>query len=1384
MSLSNVDDKAYYKLVLENPKACSDYFYEIFTMFFECIVLGYFQVVDFWYRFEWQMRGSPHVHGVMWLSNAVDVKMLESKFEEVKISVINFFDRLISCETPNPNFVDVGTHPCSVKIADTTCVEDDLSALINTVQMHECSKRCTNDGKTKCKYGFPKDLRENSDLVLSKRKYYEFHGKRNHPNINQYNTIWLRSLRSNCDFGAILSDGGFRHYIAKYASKSEVKSRPLLDILSSILSGINESTSVRSTIQRSFMAALVERDYSAQEVHHLLCGKKLFSCSRSFVKVNLKTSNWKYHMNLDDDVLKDSYNHILYSYSKRPLKLHNVCLLQYVEMFNIEKYSVRRRKAVAVVFPRLRCHGDNIDLEEIARQLVLLYVPWIDLDEICGNGNQWQDIMRKYNLSINLLPYYKGQEATESMNELISSDNENDDVSEESGPTCDKDDWMLFVGASVGENTSSHPVQEFVVTSWVRNYCSSEDGLTFMKFIDDAKKEGIEHVLRYRDQNIKLSEDQKHIINLASCQISCIKDGSGLSNFPQLVLCQGAAGSGKTLVIAELECMITEAFGNDSALIIAFTGSAALNANGRTIQSALRLQFDNKSKDVIDLKGDTLRAFEEKMRNVKFLIIEEFSMVGCRLFNIINRRCMQMKSSTEPFGGLPVYMFGDLFQLPPIGDTPLYNLNIDPFKTIAYSGSILFRSLVHTKFFSACHRQRDQEFLNFLENLSYGIVTVPGQMYISDRFEENMTHEEIESFSDAVHLFQHVKATEDYNKNKLLELGKPIIQICAKNNNFYAKCSSDDLACNLQNTLELSIGARVMLRSNLWTEGGLVNGCIGYVEDVLYCNEIDEEYPSIIMVKFDSYFGPTLSNGCVPITRITRSWTVNNIHCTRYQFPLTLAYAITIHKSQGLTLSKCVLHFDCAEIMSGIFYVSMYRVREKTDLMISGNFMGSPLFRINSANYKAKIAGRQWLMERSRFEVTKEKVTKEKYWLHYSSETFKSYGNTSDSHSETHQRLAPVVKSPVERRQDHMMPSCSSEEAAISSSNTMQYRPAEHLEALSSPPGPSSSGTNGSRNEMVHHNTRTPTESEGNSSDSESENHHSLPSALKRQMSSCSSPAPASSSSNSMPQPGAEHSEALTSQPGPSSTSGNNRSGNVIEQHNARPATESEASVNRNQQGSSSPNSVPPPQHLPEDVAEGGGATARERFNNRNQQVTPLRKCSELVPGRRYKIMNLSRTNTQYGPAIRALIEDDRSPTGRSFIYLPVRFRSMSDEDITELNSQANSSDGLFIVYNGRVDHLGEASSKRVLYPGLSETSKFFCEQYLSLGYNSLSGTLHTIDIPDVVMGNIFHALKVVGDRCKGCNGNHKLWTIAGGNVKKSNMLRFLGETSDNIPYI
>jgi len=410
--------------------------------------------------------------------------------------------------------------------------------------------------------------------------------------------------------------------------------------------------------------------------------------------------------------------------------------------------------------------------------------------------------------------------------------------------------------------------------------------------------------------------------------------------------------------------MVTQAFGPESVLIIAFTGSSALNANGRTIHSGLRLVFDNVNRDVVDLKGESLHLFQEKNKNMKFLVLEEYSMIGTRLFNIINRRCMQMKSNTEPFGGLRVFMFGDLFQLPPVGDTPLYNMNVDPDKTFAYSGSLLFKSLVRTKFFSGYHRQNDRCFVEFLENLSCGIVTQSGRDYIEGRFEENMDVNEIDSFSDALHLFQRVKEVEVCNRRRLLELRRAVLSIIAENNNSYAKASSDDLANNLQNVLEVCVGARVMLRINLWTEGGLVNGSIGVVEDIVFCDGDEEDKPSFILVKFENYYGPTLENGCVPISRILTSWIVNHMYCTRYQFPLTLAYALTVHKSQGLTLNMVVLHFDSAEMSPGLFYVAMSRVREKEHLMICGSSVNSPLFSIRTSNYRIKLEGRDWLLGR------------------------------------------------------------------------------------------------------------------------------------------------------------------------------------------------------------------------------------------------------------------------------------------------------------------------------------------------------------------------------------------------------------------------------------
>lgn len=364
------------------------------------------------------MRGSPHVHGILWMRNAPDVKFLEEKCDELKHAIIEFLDKIICCETPNINFVDVGVHPSSVKILDVIDEKEDLAALINNVQMHTCSNKCTNNGKSSCKYGFPKMLREVSDLVMNKRKYYEYEGKRNHPDINKFGELFLKCTRSNGDVTGVLSDSGFKQYLSKYVSKGEVKSLPLLEILTNVLHAATNNSSVKSSVQKSLMAALVQRDYSAQEVHHLLSGKKLYSCSRIFVKLNLKDTQWKYHVDLDESgEIKDNCNHIFHSYSKRPKSLEKVCLLKFMQLYNTQNYGVRRRSAVVVVYPRLKLAGDESDEQEVARQLVLLYVPWRDLEGISHDARGWVNIKLEHNLDATHLPYYSAAKALEPSSE-------------------------------------------------------------------------------------------------------------------------------------------------------------------------------------------------------------------------------------------------------------------------------------------------------------------------------------------------------------------------------------------------------------------------------------------------------------------------------------------------------------------------------------------------------------------------------------------------------------------------------------------------------------------------------------------------------------------------------------------------------------------------------------------------------------------------------------------------------------------------------------------------------------------------------------------------------------------------------------------------------
>ncbi|XP_052129901.1 ATP-dependent DNA helicase PIF1-like [Frankliniella occidentalis] len=191
---------------------------------------------------------------------------------------------------------------------------------------------------------------------------------------------------------------------------------------------------------------------------------------------------------------------------------------------------------------------------------------------------------------------------------------------------------------------------------------------------------------------------------------------------------------------------------------------------------------------------------------------------------------------------------------------------------------------------------------SFENNISEGVVTKQDYEILKTRMKGAVAN--YNDFDDALHLFA-TKEVRNFNISKLAELRDnnnalvPVLKVEARTNCVKAKIASTDEAQGLEQNLYLARGCNIMLRTNLWLAKGLVNGAMG--SDV------------------------------VPVPTMLSSWTNrHNESLSRIQFPISLSYACSIHKSQGLTLSKAVVHIGEKEFALGLTYVAMSRV---TDLL-------------------------------------------------------------------------------------------------------------------------------------------------------------------------------------------------------------------------------------------------------------------------------------------------------------------------------------------------------------------------------------------------------------------------------------------------------------------
>lgn len=289
-----------------------------------------------------------------------------------------------------------------------------------------------------------------------------------------------------------------------------------------------------------------------------------------------------------------------------------------------------------------------------------------------------------------------------------------------------------------------------------------------------------------------------------------------------------------------------------------------------------------------------------------------------RLYQIDSRlRQARPAKRDQPFGGISVMIAGDLRQLPPVFDMPLYevpNRHSSLLESQGYNLYHLFDKETY-KLVDQMRQQgdRNQAFRQDLADLA--VNKFSEEQY--ERWRQQMCPAEMQKkdperwqdfLNNAIMLAGRKADLVHYNEERLLKLGTPICLSAAVNKPPAAKSFMADKAGGLVNEIFLAHGARVLLTRNLWSESGLVNGAHGYIRYIVYREGTDHTtnpppMPDLLLVEFPGYTGPSFRddmNKIVPIVPMSHCWsTKGHENMTRIQFPLLPGYAITIHKAQG-----------------------------------------------------------------------------------------------------------------------------------------------------------------------------------------------------------------------------------------------------------------------------------------------------------------------------------------------------------------------------------------------------------------------------------------------------------------------------------------------------
>ncbi|XP_063048465.1 uncharacterized protein LOC134442065 [Engraulis encrasicolus] len=971
------------------------------------------KIKDYFYRIEFQQRGSPHVHCLFWVENAPKID------KDSDADVTSFIDKYISCQLPSDK-------------------DPELFEIVNSVQKHSTrhSKTCRKKN-TVCRFNFPRpvsnctfitrgvsseelndkdEVKRASEIINNVRAalttpgfnanstdaFFQSLGidqstferayniwstkksivmKRDPAEVwvNQYNKDLLRAWQGNMDIQFVTDPFSASVYILSYVTKGEQETGLLLQRAQA--EAIGGNMDAKAAFRQLGSVYLHNREVSAQEAVYRLTHMHLKECSRDVQYIPVGENPMR--MSLPLHVLQSQsrqqggdnssifMTNIVERYENRPQsdEFGDLCLASFCSEFRVLSKSQvkashhvtelnnncgyvkkRTRSQPAVVrYPRF---SPTRDPEKYFHSLLQLFLPHYETCHLkpppyetyqqfyndgavkCGGVLQTVKSIVDKNKAL----FEKESDELDKASELLQQNVDLQDAWSNLCPELERERLRcldLMKDRVVDEDCDGTDIPD--LTAHPQTACSLETNHVTM-----PRQDALD-LLR------SLNEEQSAVFY--AVRHWCLQKISGQKPEPLRLFIGGGGGCGKSHLIKaihyEATRLLSQLADNPeelTVLLTAPTGVAAYNINAATIHNTFSIGA-NAKLPYQPLGDEKVNRLRNKMRNLHILIIDEISMVDHKLLSYIHGRLRQIKQPGDHalFGTVSLLCIGDFYQLRPVKGTPLYADN---------KGVNLWENNFEMIELTKIVRQQNAAFAETLNRLRVRKKNEPLNVHDELTLKQRETGED----SDAIHLYATNAEVQEYNVNILHKTCPDAIQIPAedfvrnpktgrmeKMTGFHTKVFN---SC-LPKCVQVGVGARIMVKRNVSVEDGICNGSCARVVEIIRGEE-DGDMPKAIIVEFENPNVGKLqrakSNRQSERTTVleVQEDVISNSGGVRRQFPIGLAWAVTVHKCQGLTLEKAVV--SLRKIFApGQAYVALSRVKNLDGLIIQ-DFKESAIF--------------------------------------------------------------------------------------------------------------------------------------------------------------------------------------------------------------------------------------------------------------------------------------------------------------------------------------------------------------------------------------------------------------------------------------------------------